>query len=126
MAAKAPAKKKALKGQSGKSASPAAAKKAVKPPAKKAAKTAAKAAAKKPPGKPGKPAPRRTRSGAVTFIVQVSDAYLTMEYDGSPSQAYEMVLFVKDEEQARSATEFVRSLGLREIVIGTAKAYSKP
>ena len=49
-----------------------------------------------------------------------------MEYDGGAAQDYEMVLFVKDEEQARRAQDCIDEIGLRKLVVAVAKTYMAP
>jgi hypothetical protein len=119
---------------------------ATKAPAKKAAKKATKKPgaagktptkkvvakpAKKPPAKPPKPpkkppAPRGGKGGSVTYTVRVSPGSLTLEYDGSAPQDFEMLLFVKDEKQARRAQECIDAMGLRMLVVAFGKAYGFP
>jgi hypothetical protein len=108
---------------------------AKKVPAKKtAAKKATRkpAAAAKPPAKkvgakpPRKAPPTRGGPGPVTFTVEVGQGSLTMAYDGSEAQDYEMVLFVRDEEQARRAQECIDAMSLRKLVVAIAKTYTRP
>ena len=116
-AKKSAAKKSAAKKTPAKTA----AKKAKKPAA--AAKAPAKKVPAKPPRKP--PAPR-SGTGPVTFTVRVGAGSLTMEYEGGAAQDYEMVLFVRDEEQARRAQECIDAMSLRKLVIAIAKTYTSP
>ena len=103
---------------------------AKKVPAKKATKkpaVATKAPAKKVAAKPPrKSPPARGAPGPVTFTVQVGEGSLTMAYDGSAAQDYEMVLFVRDEEQARRAQECIDAMSLRKLVVAIAKTYTRP
>jgi len=122
------AKKKnasASKSRSGKSKTKSASKapkKATKKPAV-ATKAPAKKVAAKPPRKYP---PARGAPGPVTFTVQVGEGSLTMAYDGSAAQDYEMVLFVRDEEQARRAQECIDAMSLRKLVVAIAKTYTRP
>ena len=119
MAKKAPAKKAATKKAASKKA-------ATKKVAAKAAKKPAPKPPKKPPPKKP-PAPRTGEGGGlVTFTVRVGPSSLTMEYDGGVPQDYEMVLFVKDEEQVQRAQDCIDRMGLRKLVIGIAKTYVDP
>ena len=115
MAKKAPAKKAATKKAA-----------ATKKVAAKAAKKPAPKPPKKPPPKKP-PAPRNGEGGGpVTFTVRVGQSSLTMEYEGGVPQDYEMVLFVKNEEQAQRAQDCIDRMGLRKLVIGIAKTYVDP
>jgi hypothetical protein len=120
MAKKAPAKK----------AAEATTKAAAKTPAKKvAAKPAKKPSStpRKPPPPKKPPAPRSGgEGGSVTFTVRVSPGSLTLEYDGSAPQDFEMLLFVKDEAQARRAQDCIDAMGLRKLVVALGKAYGSP
>ena len=96
---------------------------AQKTPEKTAAKKATKKPAAKPPRKP--PAPR-SGPGPVTFTVRVGAGSLTMEYEGGSAQDYEMVLFVKNEDEARRAQDCIDAMALRKVVVAIAKTYIKP
>lgn len=126
MAKKAPAKKAAKKvaakpAKKATTAAKAPVKKAIAKPPKKPAPKPPKAP---PPKKP--PAARSGEGGSVTFTVRVSATSLTLEYEGGEPQDFNMLLFVKDEEQARRAQDCIDAMGLRKLVVGVAKAYGNP
>lgn len=127
---KAPAKKSAkARKPAAKAAKKTTAKKSAGPAVKKKAAAPAKPAAKKASRKPAKkktPQLRSSPPGIVTFVVQVGNGTLTVEYDGSSGQALDMVLFVKDDAQKSLADEFIQRMAMREIVVGTARAYPSP
>ena len=49
-----------------------------------------------------------------------------MTYGDNQPQDFDMVLFVKDEEQARRAQDCIDEMGLRKLVVAIAKTYINP